>query len=140
MERLSYVLDTNAVADYLNDTQTTKSRIEESIEAGHVVNLCQPVYYEVMRGLLKTNSTRKLAQFENVLVPQLEWLQLSDVDWQLAAELWVETSKRGKQLSDTDLLLAAITMHLKGILISADEDFNALSVRRENWRNVQGID
>lgn len=56
-------------------------------------------------------------------------------DWDEAARLWAQTQKRGRQFSDIDLLLVAVSIRLDAILVSADEDFGALPVRRENWRH-----
>lgn len=117
MERLTYILDSNAVA-----------------EAGHYVCLCQPVYYEVLRGLLKTNATRKLYLFHTAIMPMLNWIPLTDEDWRQAAQFWADTVRKGKQLADTDLLIGAITKRVNGVLVTADNDFDALPVQRENWR------
>jgi predicted nucleic acid-binding protein len=35
-----------------------------------------------------------------------------------------------------DLLTAAMAMRLNAIIVSADDDFDALAVKRENWREV----
>lgn len=51
MERLTYILDTNAIADYINAFAPTTTRINQAIHDEQVVVLCQPVRYEVLRGL-----------------------------------------------------------------------------------------
>jgi predicted nucleic acid-binding protein len=71
-----------------------------------------------------------------IIVPELEWVALVDADWRQAAAFWAEARKAGKQLSDVDLLLAAMTLRLDGILVSADDDFDALAVKNENWRKM----
>jgi predicted nucleic acid-binding protein len=81
MERLIYVLDTNVIADRMNDRQPVSQRLTAAIQFGHRVCLCQPVYYEVMRGLLKINATRKLQLFQTTIVPLLTWMPLIDDDW-----------------------------------------------------------
>jgi tRNA(fMet)-specific endonuclease VapC len=129
-----FVLDTNAISDYINAIEPARTHIYDTVQSEQRVYLCQPVYYEVLRGLLKVNATRKLEVFRKEFVPLLQWLPLINEDWQLAAELWAETSKQGKQFSDTDLLIAAATLRLDGILVSADDDFDALPIKRENWR------
>jgi predicted nucleic acid-binding protein len=85
---------------------------------------------------LRANATRKLSVFEETFVPLLTWLPLIDADWRQAAAFWAEARKAGKQLSDVDLLLAAMTRRLDGILVSADDDFDALPMKHENWRNL----
>jgi predicted nucleic acid-binding protein len=35
-----------------------------------------------------------------------------------------------------DLLIAAVAQRIDAVIVSADADFDHLSVRRENWRNA----
>jgi predicted nucleic acid-binding protein len=67
MERLIYVLDTNVIADRMNAREPVTLRLTTAVQHGHQVGLCQPVFYEVMRGLLKTNATRKLHFFQTTI-------------------------------------------------------------------------
>lgn len=134
MAGLSYLLDTNAIADYINNVTSVRERIYTARQNQDHLYLCQPVYYEVLRGLLRTNATRKLIIFEGEFRPLLLWLPLVDADWRQAAQFWADTTKAGKQISDVDLLITALTIRLKGVIVSADNDFDALPVKRENWR------
>ncbi|MBN8634037.1 MAG: PIN domain-containing protein [Anaerolineae bacterium] len=134
MERLAYLLDTNAVADYLNGVVTVTSRLEQAIENRSLVYLSQPVHFEVVRGLAKANATRKMDIFTAEFAPKLSWVALIDEDWQTAANFWVQTTRIGKQLSDIDYLIAALSKRLNAVLVTADNDFDALPIKRENWR------
>lgn len=87
-----------------------------------------------MRGLIKTNAARKLHVFQTMILPLLDELPLTDADWQQAAQFWADARRAGKQLSDVDLLVAALAHRLSGVIVSDDDDFDALPVRRENWR------
>ena len=135
MERLTYVLDTNVIADRMNAREPASRRLIDTVSAGHQVILCQPVYYEVMRGLLKVNATRKMQFFQTTIMPLLDWFSLTDADWQQAARFWADASNTGRQLADTDLLIAAIAHRMNGIIVTADADFDALPVCRQNWRD-----
>jgi predicted nucleic acid-binding protein len=137
MERVTYLLDTNAVADYINGFEPTTGRIKQAIREGHLLCLCRPVYYEVLRGLLKTKADRKRRVFEEQFAPQLVAVALIDGDWQQAARFWADAVNAGRQLADTDLLIAAITRRIHGVLVSADADFDALPVTREDWRVIK---
>lgn len=64
MAGLVYILDANAVADYINGLETTTARIDQGIKNGWQIYLAQPVVYEVLRGLFKTKAVRKLQIFE----------------------------------------------------------------------------
>lgn len=135
MERLTtFILDTNVIADRMRGIQAVSQKLKETVGAGHPVIMCVPVYYEVMRGLLKTHATRKQAVFEEEILPHLKWEPLTVADWQLAAQYWAEASNKGRQLSDVDLLIAALATRLNAVIVSADTDFDALPVRREDWR------
>jgi len=88
MERLAYILDTNAVSDYINQFEPTTTRTKQAIREGHILFLCQPVHFEVLRSLIRTDAVRKRRVFEEDFAPQLIPLPLTDADWQKAAELW----------------------------------------------------
>lgn len=138
MDLVSYILDSNAVSDYVKQFHPTTARIEQAIRAERIVYLCQPVKYEVLRGLMKVRAERQRKVFEDQFAPQLISLSLIDADWRLAAQFWAEASAVGKQLSDVDLLIAALAHRLGAVIVSDDEDFDALPVQRENWRQASG--
>jgi predicted nucleic acid-binding protein len=138
MAGLIYVLDSNAISDYVNAFEPTSSRIDQAILETDIVYLSQAVRFEVVRGLLYTRAVRKLRIFNEELVPQLNSLPLVESDWEQAARFWVESRSKGKQLSDIDLLIAAQTRRMNATLITNDDDFDALPIRRENWRVAAG--
>jgi predicted nucleic acid-binding protein len=59
-----------------------------------------------------------------------------EADWEQAAVLWAQTRKAGRQLSDVDLLIAAITLRVEGTIASNDADFDALGIPRVNWHTT----
>ena len=87
-----------------------------------------------MRGLLWRNATKKLFVYQQRIVPLLIWIDMYNADWEQAAYFWADARQRGKQLSDPDLLLAAVAHREKAIVVSSDGDFDALSIQSENWR------
>lgn len=130
-----YILDTNAISDYIQQFEPTSTRIRQAIRDGHVLYLCQPIEYEVLRGLIKAGAERKRRVFQESFALQLTALSLIDEDWQQAAQFWAEASQAGKQLSDVDLLIAALGYRLNAVIVTRDDDFNVLSIQRENWRH-----
>ena len=131
---MTYILDSNAASDYLKGFEPTTTRIKTALADGDSVYLCQPVTYELKRGFLAAGAPRQQQTFETVLAPQLTPLFLTDPDWQQAAQFWADARNAGKQLSDVDLLIAALAHRLNAVIVSADADFDALPVKRENWR------
>ena len=59
MDPVIYILDTNVIADRIHRLPQVLDRLNRSGEAGHILGMCDPVRYEVLRGLLKVNATQK---------------------------------------------------------------------------------
>jgi predicted nucleic acid-binding protein len=131
---LAYVVDTNVIADFLRGVPNVVHHVSLTVDEGHVVGLCPPVHYEVVRGLLRKDSRGQLVKYQREVAPMLSWAPALRDDWDRAAQLWAEARTKGRQLSDMDLLIAAMAIRLDAILVTADDDFSALPVRRENWR------
>ncbi len=136
MDPVIYILDTNVIADRFHHLPQVLDRLNRAGEAGHVLGLCDPVRYEILRGLLKVNARQKLRHFQETIMPLMDHLALIDDDWQVAAQLWATMRNQGKQFSDVDLLIAASAQRLNGVVVTADDDFAALSIQRENWRTA----
>lgn len=130
-----YLFDTNAVADLMSAHPTMLARVRKHQQ--HVLGLCQPVDYEVWRGLRWRTAASQQQLYTNRIKPQFEWIPLTDADWRQAAQFWAQArTTAGKQLSDVDLLLAALAFRLNAVIVTNDDDFDALPVRRENWRQA----
>jgi tRNA(fMet)-specific endonuclease VapC len=132
MARLIFIFDTNAISDLIQRNMTVAAHVRMNQQ--QVMCLCTPVHFEIRRGLLYTNAARKMQVYETEIRPLFQWLRLQDEDWEQAAKFWAETRRIGKQLSEVDLLVAALAFRLDGIIISDDSDLNALPIKRENWR------
>jgi len=130
-----YVLDTNVVSDLSRNVSIVVANHDQKLQQGHSLVLCSPVYYESLRGLLKKNATSQIAGL-NALKAALDWQPLVEQDWLAAAQLWANADKMGKRLSDIDVLIAALVTRLSAVLVSADTDFDALPIKRENWREI----
>lgn len=132
MGELIYIVDTNVIADLLKKDVNVIAHLRR--HQNDVIVLCQAVDYEIRRGLLHKQAPAQLHDYEIRILSQFQWLTLTNADWEQAAQLWAQMRRQGRQLSDTDLLLAALTQRLDAILVTADDDFDALSIQRENWR------
>lgn len=129
-----YVIDTNVISDLA--APAPKSTVFANL-ARHIRDtlcLCEAVDYEIRRGYLKTGALSKLAVYEHTVKRQFQWVALTEDDWKLAAQFWAEAANRGRAFSDVDLLLAAVTIRLDAVIVSADSDFDALPITRADWR------
>jgi predicted nucleic acid-binding protein len=130
-----YLIDTNIIGDLIKFRNPTSEHAAARFAAKDTLGLCYPVYYEFLRGILWKQATGMFKVFNRRVLPRLEWIELTNADWEQAARFWAEARRSGKQLGDPDLLLAALAYRLNAVIVSADSDFDALSVRRENWRD-----
>jgi predicted nucleic acid-binding protein len=131
---LIYALDTNLISDWMELHPNVTRPIENKINQGHLLIICQPIYYEIQRGLLWNNQPKKQRILSNQILPALDWVEVKDEDWEQASHFWANARKHGQQVDDIDVLLAAIAYRLNATIVSSDNDFNALTVKRENWR------
>jgi predicted nucleic acid-binding protein len=129
-----YLLDSNVISDVLRKREIVRDTLSLTLENGQSVILCQPVHFEVTRGLIHAKASAQLHVLETVIRPELLWVSLIDADWEQAARLWADATSRGRQFSDVDILLAAVAARLDAVLVSADADFDALPIKREDWR------
>lgn len=128
---MRFILDTNIITALIKGDSNVLTQLETHRRDG--IYLCQPVYYESMRGLLWKKAEVKIATLQR-LRARLGWFQLLHSDWDRAGRLWVEAVGKGRHLADIDLLVAAIALRQDAVIISDDNDFDALPVKRENWR------
>ncbi|MEZ4668417.1 MAG: PIN domain-containing protein [Anaerolineae bacterium] len=128
-----YLLDTNAITDLSKRVTNVVAQRSRKFREGHSIALCPPIYYENLRGLLKANASAQIARLQGFKTT-FDWQPLTDDDWLQAAQFWADADNRGKRLSDIDLLLSALARRLDAIIVSADKDFDALPVKREDWR------
>ncbi len=135
---MNYLLDSNAISDLMERHPQVARHSVLHINAGDDLVISRPVYYEVLRGLLWRNAPRRLQTLRQAILPLFVWIELEDGDWEQAAQFWADARRKGRQLGDPDLLLAALTYRLNGVLVSADADFEALPIRREDWRKQAG--
>ncbi|MBZ0321178.1 MAG: PIN domain-containing protein [Anaerolineae bacterium] len=132
-EPTPYVFDTNIVSALVGKPNVPLlERIRQN--QSDVMVLCEPVIYEIEKGLEHKKAAKQLAEFQSSIIPLFNVVAVQLTDWRVAAKLWAFTRSTGKQLSDIDLLLAATVWRLKGILVSNDADFDAIpNIMRENW-------
>jgi predicted nucleic acid-binding protein len=127
------VFDTNIVSNIRPVMNSVLSRQME-LNKDNTLCLCEPVVFEVERGYEHRQASRQMKRFREQTIPLFTIVTVQLADWRLAATLWGDLRRRGRQMSDVDVLLAAITLRLKGILITDDADFMHLPiVRTENW-------
>ena len=128
------MLDTNIVTAILKNDVRVNQKLQELDFQGKTASISGISYYEVKRGLLATNATRKLSEFAQLcqIYPVLFWNDL--VILEKASEIYANLQGQGKLLEDADILIAAISVTRGLILVSNDSDMLRIQgVMLENW-------
>mgnify|MGYP001104337427 CR=1 FL=1 len=132
---MSYLLDTNIVSAILRKNERVNARYKATLRRGRRVFMSGITYYEVKRGLLHSNATRKLADFEDLcdtiaILPVLSELSILEK----ASEIYADLKRRGRPIQDADILIAATAIANNLTLVSNDTDMQRVTeVTIENW-------
>ena len=92
-------------------------------------------YYEIKRGLLATNATRKLLDFDDLCRRYRVVLVLNEIEvLEKASEIHAELKGQGRLLEDADILIAATAIAQGLILLSHDTDMQRVTgITIEDW-------
>ncbi|MBL8155820.1 MAG: type II toxin-antitoxin system VapC family toxin [Anaerolineae bacterium] len=129
-----YIIDTNVFSDIVAPVPNPTVLGNLARHRQDTLCRCEAVDYEIRRGYLKTNATTRLATYESKVKQQFQWVTITEADWKQAARFWADMANMGKAFSDVVLLIAAVAKRLGDVIVSADADFDALPIQRENWR------
>lgn len=130
-----YLLDTNAVSDFVNDRHGVRGRAIEARRRGARVGTCFPVLAELFYGI-EFSATRDanmaLARAGIVKLTLWPFEQAAAAEYgRLAAEL----RRIGRAMQIVDVQLAAIALTLGDCtVVTTDSDLSAVpGLRTENW-------
>ena len=131
---MSYLLDTNIVSAIVNKNERLTEKLLEVDVRGEEVFISCITYYEVKRGLLAVNATRKLSIF-NEFCLGVTVLFLDDLEIiERACEIHADLKGRGGTIQDADILIAATAITRGLVLVSNDSDMLRVpGVPVENW-------
>ncbi|MDJ1178367.1 PIN domain-containing protein [Roseofilum sp. BLCC_M91] len=122
MVRKDYLLDTNVVSAILKKNLTVKQKLAGLSVKYQTAYISGITYYEIKRGLIASNATTKLSEFNKLCqdYPVLFWNDIAILE--KAAEIHAYLKKRGMRLEDADIFIAAIAIIRKLVLVSHDSD------------------
>ena len=103
---MTYALDTNIISYILNGNAFIDERLITVTKSGNKVIIPLIVYYEVRRGLLSNNATKKMRLFEK-LCAKLDINNLTKSDINTAAIIYNKHKRSGMLIDDADILIAA---------------------------------
>ncbi|MBC6420846.1 MAG: type II toxin-antitoxin system VapC family toxin [Hormoscilla sp. SP12CHS1] len=128
-------LDTNIVTAILKRNQRVEQKLKEVQVDREEVFISGITYYEIKRGLLATNATRKLLEFDGLcrryrVLPVLNEIEVLEK----ASEIHAELKRQGRLLEDADILIAATAIAPGIILVSHELDMQRVTgITIEDW-------
>ncbi|MBD2593800.1 type II toxin-antitoxin system VapC family toxin [Nostoc spongiaeforme FACHB-130] len=131
---MGYLLDTNIVSASLKQNAEINLKLQEVSSLKIDILISGITYYEIQRGLLSSNATKKLALFQQ-FCQDYPILFLDDIRiFQKAAEIHADLKGRGTIIQDADILIAATAIVHNLILVSHDSDLTRVKdLQLENW-------
>ena len=110
MVRINYLLDTNVVSATIKNNEAVQNQLYKASVYKRRVFISGITYYEIKRGLIASNATTKLSQFNKLCqeYPVLFWNDIAILE--KAAEIHAYLKKRGMRLEDADIFIAAIAL------------------------------
>jgi predicted nucleic acid-binding protein len=130
----AYLLDTNHVGMAVDRASVVGQRVFEARLAGIRLGTCLPVLCEIEAGLRQVRHKMKYRRDLNHLLLQL---RLWPVDLKTArfyGDLYMELRRRGRVLSQVDIMVAALARQMKLTILTTDLDFDALpDIQTADW-------
>jgi tRNA(fMet)-specific endonuclease VapC len=132
-----YLLDTNAVGDWMNHRRGVDVRAREAKQRGAILGTCEPVVAELFFGAENSASRDdNLVQLRRALRGLKCW-PLSRAASEEFGRLMTGFKRAGKTIGPIDVLIAAIARTLPDcVVVSQDGDMNVIpGLSVENWRS-----
>jgi len=132
-----YLLDTNAVGDWMNRRYGVEVRVREARNSGAVIGTCEPVVAELFFGVEKSETRDDNLDRLQRALPGLKCWPLSRAASQEFGRLMAMLKREGKLTGPMDVLIAAIALTLPDcVVVSNDTDLLRIpGLTVENWRD-----
>ncbi|HMF14244.1 MAG TPA: type II toxin-antitoxin system VapC family toxin [Gemmataceae bacterium] len=130
----AYLLDTNHVGMAVDRSSRVGQRIFEARLAGVRLGTCLPVLCEIEAGMRQVRRKVKYRRDLNHLLRQLRLWSIDLRTARIYGDLYTELRRRGRALSQVDIMVAAFARQMKLTVLTTDPDFEALpDIRTADW-------
>lgn len=130
-----YLLDSNAVTEFVNRREPVMSRVRDARQRGDRIGTCEPVVAELYYGLEFSSSRQEnLVRLERGLSQIRSWpfeRRSAREYGRIAAEL----KRRGRKMQVVDMMIAAIALTTPdAVVVTTDSDLSAVpGLIVEDW-------
>ncbi len=129
-----YLLDTNIVSAYIKNIGEIRKCLNDIARKEKELFISIVTHYEIRRGLLAVNATRKMKIFEEICKQfRILWFDSLEIS-ENASEIYASLRKRGELISDNDIMIAATALTYNLTVITDDGHFGRIQgISVENW-------
>jgi tRNA(fMet)-specific endonuclease VapC len=129
-----FLLDTNHLGAALRRVSLVRDRIQQRRRAGIKIGTCIPALCELEVGIRQISRQEEGRRDLNLLMNHIRvWL----IDQSIVAsygEIHEELRRRGRVLSQVDMMLTSLARVMNLTILTTDRDFEALpDIRTEDW-------
>jgi predicted nucleic acid-binding protein len=129
-----YLLDTNHVGHAVTPSSIVRQQISKLRTGGAKIGTCVPVLCEIEAGIQQVNEPDRYRSNLEYLLRQVRIWPIDKLTAQLYGVIYHDLKKRGRVLSQVDIMLAALSRQMNLALVTSDKDFSAISgLAVENW-------
>jgi predicted nucleic acid-binding protein len=133
MKRVLF-LDTNHLSAAINPVSRLRERLYQEHRGGARFRTSVPVLCELEAGIQDSPHLESYRRQLAHLLRKVKLIPLEPAVAQIFGEIYRELRRRGRPLSQVDMMSAAMVRHLKFTLLTSDRDFEALpDIRSDNW-------
>jgi tRNA(fMet)-specific endonuclease VapC len=130
----AYLLDTNHVGMAVNRASVVGQRIFQARLAGVRLGTCVPVLCEIEAGMRQVRRKLKYRRDLNHLLRQLRLWPIDLKTARIYGDLYMELRRRGRVLSQVDIMIAALARQMKLTILTTDRDFGAMpGIQTADW-------
>jgi len=129
-----YLLDTNQLSVGVRQGSPVSTQLEAVRKQGIRVGTCVPALCELEVGILQVHDPVGYRPTLRVFLRRLRIWPVTLETARIYGELFHDLKRRGRAMSQVDMMLAALCRELDLVLVTTDADFAALPwLKTENW-------
>jgi tRNA(fMet)-specific endonuclease VapC len=130
----AHLLDTNHVGMAVDKASVVGQRIFEARLLGMRVGTCLPVLCEIEAGMRQVRHKAKYRRDLNHFLVQVRIWPIDLKTTQIYGDVYAELRRRGRVLSQVDIMVAALARQMRLTILTTDRDFEALlDIRTADW-------
>jgi tRNA(fMet)-specific endonuclease VapC len=132
-----YVIDTNHLSRAVTPSSSVRRRITDLRQLGLKVGTCVPVLCEIEAGIQQVSQPDVYRLNLERLLRQIRIWPIDPSTATLYGVIHHDLKRRGRVLSQVDMMIAALARQMTLTLVTSDQDFTALpDIPTENWLAV----